>query len=105
MTEPPPGFVCLLRRGPRTPSDPGWEARRCANEAAYWAEHLEEFVKRLPGIRRHRGDERAARLTRDVVAAVGKAQGLPRHAGSRGPDEAVLARERLAERWRGGEGP
>lgn len=96
MTHPPPGFLSLLRRpGPRTPPDPGWEERRAANEAAFWAEHLDEFVTRLPGMRRNRGDARATRLTRDVVAAVGQA---------RGPDEAALARERIAEVWRGARG-
>lgn len=97
-TDPPPGFLSLLRcpRCPRTPLRAEWEESRRANEAAYWAGHLDEFVTRLPRMRHNRGETRAARLVRDVIAAIGKA---------RGPDEAVFARERIADRWRRGEEP
>lgn len=70
-----------------------WEAQRHANEVAFWAERLDEFVMRLPNIRRMRlGDERAAGMVRDVIEAVRMAEG---------PDAAVLARDRLMDVWRG----
>ena len=93
MTDTPPGFLSLLRRPgpPRTPPDPNWEARRRENEARYWAEHLDELVSFLPGIRRRRGDQRTERLVRDVVSAVRAREG---------DDQAVFARDRLRDRWR-----
>lgn len=70
-----------------------WEADRWANEVRYWAEHLDEFVKRLPAIRRNRmGDERARRLVGDVVKEI---------RGAVGQDAAVIARDRLLDAWRG----
>lgn len=69
-----------------------WEAQRHANEARYWAEHLEEMVKRVSGLRRNRGDERAGRLARDVIEGVKAAHGQ---------DAAVIARDSLAAAWRG----
>lgn len=92
MTDPRPGFVCLLRRGPQTEPSPEWEAGRHAHEVGYWAEHLDEFVSFLPGIRRRRGDERARALVGDVLTAI---------RGTEGQDAAVLARDRLMDVWRG----
>lgn len=85
------GIVCLLRRGLRTESPPEWEARRHALEAAFWAAHLDEFRKCLPRIRRNRGDARAARLVRGVLAEV---------EGLEGTEAALGARKRLMDRWR-----
>lgn len=75
----------------RTPPDMDREARRHKNEVRYWAAHLDEFVSFLPGIRRHRGNERVSRLVADVLDDIRAAQGQ---------DAAVLARDRLIDRWR-----
>lgn len=78
-------------RVPRTPPDLEWEARRHDNEVRYWAAHLDEFVSFLPGIRRHRGDGAANRLVGGVIGSI---------QGTEGRDAAVLARDRLRDRWR-----
>lgn len=91
MTDLDVAYVHLLRRGPRTPPEPDWEAGRYENEVRYWAKYFDEFISFLPGLRRHRGNDRVARLVADVVAEIKRA---------RGQDAAVLARDRLIDRWR-----
>lgn len=92
MTDTPPGFISLLRRpGPRTPPSPEWEEARHAREAKYWSERLDEFSARLPGIRQHRGDDRAWHLAPAVVREI---------KACKGPDAAVIARDRLTDVWR-----
>lgn len=87
MSDRAAGFVCLLRarRGPRTAMDPNWEAQRHANEVRYWARYLDEFASFLPGIRHRRGDARASRLVRDVIAEI---------KATHGEDAAVIARDK-----------
>jgi len=92
MSEPPLGFLCLLRGGrPRTEPPLAWEARRHALEAAFWSEHLKHFEAALPRIRENRGDERAGRLVAAVLAEVEAAQGT---------EAALLERGLLLQRWR-----
>lgn len=95
----PPSHPYLLRGprlpacrgGPRTEPPPAWEARRHALEAVFWAAHLQEFEECLARLRRNRGDARATRLVRDVLAKVEDTQGT---------GAALLERERLLARWR-----
>lgn len=70
---------------------PEWEGRRHALEAAFWAAHLQEFEACLARLRRIRGDARATRLVRDVLAEVEAAQGT---------EAALLERGLLLQRWR-----
>lgn len=71
-----------------------WEARLHTNEVAYWAEHLDEFEKRLPRLRRNRlGDARAARMVRDVLKEL---------QATHGRYLAQMARGRLMARLREG---
>lgn len=83
-------FVSSRPRVPRTQPTAEWEARRHEHEARFWAEHIDHFVLALPRMRLDRGDERMARLVRDVIAAVKAAEGY---------DAAVLARDRCADGW------
>lgn len=85
------GHGCRPVRVPRTGPPPDWEAERHANEAAYWARNLDEFVRRMAAIRHRRGDERAGRLVADVIEGIKSAQG---------DDAAVIARDRLSDVWR-----
>lgn len=75
----------------RTPPDMDWEARRHQNEVRYWAAHLEDMARLLPSLRRHRGNEGAARLADDVLEEIKATQGERR---------AQEAREWLLDRWR-----
>ena len=84
-----------VRRAAPSPEMLAWETGRHRNEVEYWVLHLDEFAARLPRLRHIRGDERAGRLVRDVIAAV-RSEG--------GPDEAVIARDRLMDIWRGRRG-
>lgn len=102
MTDGWSAIVCSRGHGcrrvllPRTEPLAEWEARRHANEARYWARCFDEFVRALLRMRRNRGDERVARLVRDVLAEIAAAQGA---------DAAVLARDRLSDVWRCGDSP
>ena len=92
------GHGCRTIRVPRAAPSPEmleWEARRHRNEVEWWGANLDEFAARLPRLRHICGDARAARLVRDVIAAVRR---------ERGPDEAVIARDRLMDIWRGRRG-
>ena len=75
----------------RTPPDMDWEARRHQHEVQYWAKHLQLMLHHLPGLRRHRGREGAARLADDVIDEIAVTQ------GERRADE---ARTQLIDRWR-----
>lgn len=86
--------VCRLRlrtSTPRTRPDADWEARRHQNEVRYWAAHLEEMLRLLPSLRRHRGNEGAARLADDVLEEI---------TATHGERRAQEAREWLLDRWR-----
>lgn len=82
---------CRTVRVPRTSTIAEWEERRHASEVEYWAKHFDEFVKRLPSLRRNRlGDMGAARLMDDVLEAIEAAEGTL---------SAWEARERLLGCW------
>lgn len=91
MTDIDDAYKSLLRAGPRTPPAPDWEARRHQNEVRFWAAHLDDLVLHLPGLRRYRGKERAARLMADVLEEIKATEGL---------DAGVIAHDRLIDRWR-----
>lgn len=74
-----------------TSPDMDWEARRHQNEVRFWAKHLDDMLTHLPGLRRHRGNEGAARLADDVLEDIKATQGERR---------AEEARARLLDRWR-----
>ena len=86
------GQGCRPVRVPRTEPAPEWEADRHRHEVAYWAAHLNELVSFLPSMRHRRGIDRAGRLVADVIEHL---------RDTAGEDEAVFARERLMDRWRG----
>lgn len=90
MTDTQTPLLHLPKHSPRSQAAPEWDARRYMSEAAYWAEHFDEFERRLPRIRAARGDKRAARLMRDVLEEI---------AAVRGDYLARYARERLMGRW------
>lgn len=91
MTDTNPATLQLPKRGPRTQPPPELEALRHASEVTFWAAHLEEFYKRIPKMRRDRGDERAGLLVGDVLKEL---------TATHGEDIARGARERLMARWR-----
>lgn len=71
-----------------------WEARLHANEVQYWAQHLDEFERRLARLRYQRlGDARSLQMMGDVLKELTRTQG---------EEIAGKAHARLLERWHDG---